>query len=90
MSNITLSYIQKTSKVINTLRFGQSYDDQSGLMISNKMALLMMVCSGTNFRIMNPISVVRLLSVTILGLENIIPETVDCDSIKYAVLQLIS
>lgn len=92
MSNnlITLAYIQKTSKVINTLRFGQSYDDQTGLMISNKMILIMLACSGYNFRTMNSYSVMKLLSVSILGLENILPESVDCDSIKYTVLQLIS
>ena len=84
-----LSYINYTGKLVKILRYAQSYDDSSGMMIDNKLILQMLFASGVNLYSMNSFQLINLLKQNIIGFENASYSNCDCDVIKCVVLQLI-
>ena len=86
----TRRYVERTGELIHKLRNGSSYDDETGLMIPNKELLRMLYAFDYNFRVINSYKVLSILREYIIGFENVTSDSVDVDSIKYAVIELIS
>ena len=80
--------VKNTSYYINILRNGRTYDDQIGMLVSNK-EIIRKISGQINLYLMRPYSLLRCISLHIRGFDGLEVDKVDADAIRYEILNLI-